>query len=375
MSAFAQRRSAILRVAIFHDYLKTLGGGEKVCLCLAKAFDGDLITTDFDPEVLRLADAKDTKVINLGKVSGGAPLRQIQASLHFAGAEVRGYDFYIFSGNWSRMAGETRRPNLFYCHTPVRAFYDLRERYLRELGPPQMMAAMVWIAAHSQWDKKTIDYMDQIVANSENVKSRIRKYYGRESTVVNPPVPTDRFRFEEVGDYWLSVNRIRPEKRIEMQIDVFRRLPAERLLIVGDAENEEEAMEYVSRLALPPNVELAGAVEEKKLVDLYARCKGLIATAVDEDFGMTPVEAMASGKAVIATDEGGYRETVINNQTGWLLPVDAGAFAERIGSLRSDALEAMRERCMARAREFDEGMFISRMRALVNRALEGGGSL
>lgn len=339
---------------------------------MAKAFGGDLITTDFDREVLKLADAGDVNVIDLGRLSQRPVLRQVQASLRFAGADFGDYDFHIFSGNWSRCAGKSHRPNIFYCHTPVRAFYDLKERYLRELPPTQRLLARAWIAVHSRWDRQTVSHMDQVVANSENVRGRIKRYYGRESTVVNPPVATAGFRFDEVGDYWLSVNRIRPEKRIDLQAEVFRMLPGEKLLIVGDIAREVTAREVVSRLKLPPNVKLTGAVHKKRLADLYAGCKGFITTAVDEDFGMTPVEAMASGKAVLATDEGGYRETVINGVTGWLLPVDAKAFADKIKSLDEGVLEGLKDRCIARAREFDESRFIERMRALMMSATEKG---
>lgn len=320
--------------------------------------------------MLKLADAGNVKVIDLGRLASTPVLRQIQASLRFAGADFDDYDFYFFSGNWSRCAGKSHRPNIFYCHTPVRAFYDFKTRYLSELPPPQRLLARAWIAVHSRWDRETIGHMDQIVANSENVKGRIKRYYGRESTVVNPPVATAKFRFDEVGDYWLSVNRIRPEKRIDLQIEIFRRLPAEKLLIVGDIAREVTARAVVSQLKIPPNVQLTGAVHQKRLADLYAKCKGFITTAVDEDFGMTPVEAMASGKAVLATDEGGYRETVIDGSTGWLLPIDADAFASKIKSLDEGRLKAMKDKCIARAREFDEGRFIERMRELMMSSID-----
>jgi len=320
--------------------------------------------------VLKLADAGNVKVIDLGRLASRPVLRQVQASLRFAGADFDDYDFYFFSGNWSRCAGKSHRPNIFYCHTPVRAFYDFKTRYLSELPPPQRLLARAWIAVHSRWDRETIGHMDQIVANSENVKGRIKRYYGRESTVVNPPVATAKFRFDEVGDYWLSVNRIRPEKRIDLQIEIFRRLPAEKLLIVGDIAREVTARAVVSQLKIPTNVQLTGAVHQKRLADLYAKCKGFITTAVDEDFGMTPVEAMASGKAVLATDEGGYRETVIDGATGWLLPIDADAFASKIKSLDEGRLKAMKDKCIARAREFDEGRFIERMRELMMSSID-----
>jgi glycosyltransferase involved in cell wall biosynthesis len=158
------------------------------------------------------------------------------------------------------------------------------------------------------------------------------------------------------------VNRLYPEKRIDLQVEVFRRLPHERLVIVGGYTKGDRTESYVSSLRPPPNVTLMGEVAEPALTDLYGRCRGFLTTAVDEDFGITPVEAMAAGKCVLATDEGGYRETVVPGRTGFLLPPDPEAFARTIRELDESSLLSMREACVARAREFDETIFVARMR-------------
>jgi glycosyltransferase involved in cell wall biosynthesis len=98
---------------------------------------------------------------------------------------------------------------------------------------------------------------------------------------------------------------------------------------------------------------------------LYATCRGLITTAVDEDFGITPVEAMAAGKCVLATDEGGYRETVVDGRTGFLLPADANLFVRKIQELDVSTLRSMRGACISRAQAFDESVFLHKMRALL----------
>ena len=120
------------------------------------------------------------------------------------------------------------------------------------------------------------------------------------------------------------MSRIYPEKRIELQLDVFRRLPRERLVLVGGYSAGDFAERYLARLKPPPNVTLVGELPEARLTDLYARCRGFLTTAVDEDFGITPVEAMAAGKCVLATDEGGYQETVLLPSPPAHPVVDAG---------------------------------------------------
>ncbi len=120
------------------------------------------------------------------------------------------------------------------------------------------------------------------------------------------------------------MNRIYPDKRIDLQFDVFRELPEEKLVIVRVYAHRDNASKYHDRSAKNAlcEVEMCGAASKEELIDLYARCKGLICTARDEDFGLTPVEAMASGKPVVAVNEGGFKETVIHGKTGLLVEAD-----------------------------------------------------
>jgi glycosyltransferase involved in cell wall biosynthesis len=164
------------------------------------------------------------------------------------------------------------------------------------------------------------------------------------------------------------VNRLYPEKRLEIQYEAFRRLPNERLVVVGGYAHADHAEKYFRRLHPPPNVEFRGEIDERELIRLYAQCRGLVCTAIDEDFGLTPVEAMASGKCVLATNEGGYRETIREGRTGFLLPPDAEAFAAKIRSLGDDLLRSMKDDCLDRARAFDESIFVEKMRGLIEGA-------
>src|SRR3990172_7178553 len=119
---------------------------------------------------------------------------------------------------------------------------------------------------------------------------------------------------------------------------------------------------YIRSLAAPRNIEFLGEIPEPRLLELYATCRGLVATAADEDFGLTPLEAMAAG-------EGGYRETVVQGKTGWLVRSDPEALSGAIRDARPERLDAMRAACESRAREFDVSVFIDRMRVLVERAV------
>jgi len=323
-----------MRVALFHDYLGAVGGGEKLVLLLAQELGADVYTTDVNPRALRRMGV--TPKVNLHSLGANPPippLKQLSASFKFARCDLRGrYDFYIFTGTWSVFAARRHHPNLWYCYTPVRAFYDQLASFRGRQGLLARLPFEAWAAAHRAWWERAVRDVDRISVISENVRQRVKRYLGRDSVVVYPPVDANKYRFKRYGDFWLSVNRLYPEKRIELQMEAFRLLPGERLVVVGGFAEGDHSRRYAWRLVglKPPNVEFLGEVGEGELLELYATCRGLVTTAVDEDFGLTPLEAMASGKPVVAVDEGGYRETVSDNVTGLLVPPTAVSIASAI---------------------------------------------
>jgi len=354
-----------VKLAVFYDFLETIGGGERVAMTLAAHLGGDLITTNVDGTLAARAGFAGINVIDLGRLRRRPPFKQIDASLKFGRARFPGYDSYVIVGNWAVHAAKQHHPNFYYCLTPTRMFYDQRDAVLARLNPTGRAAARLWIALHRPSDRRAVARCDRVVAISQNVRGRIRRYYGRDADVIYPPVATTAFRFKEIGDAWLSVSRLYPEKRIELQLEIFRRLPDERLILVGGHAAGDWTARYIARLKPPPNVTMAGEISEERLQDLYARCRGFVTTAVDEDFGITPVEAMAAGKCVLATDEGGYRETILHGKTGFLLPPNAASFASKIRELDDASLRTMKDACVARAREFDEAVFLEKMTAAV----------
>lgn len=354
-----------MKIAIFHDYFGAIGGGEKVVMALARTLDADIITTDVD------AAAKidsTVRITSLGSTIKVPPFKQISATLKFSSCDYSDeYDFFIFSGNWTHYAAKKHHPNLWYCHTPVRAFYDLYDTFLQRQNLIRRQLYRVWVTAHRKFDQNAVTNVDRIVTNSRNTRGRIKKYYGRDSAILYPPVDSSKYSCKKYGDFWLSVNRLYPEKRIELQIEAFRSMPDEHLVIVGGYSEGDHAGLYVDRIRhnLPGNVELCGEASEEDLVDLYARCKGFITTARDEDFGMTAVEAMAAGKPVVAVDEGGYRESVVDGVTGFLVPADISAITLAVEEVSRDPSK-YGEACLTRAKQFDLSVFADRIRCVVN---------
>jgi len=185
-----------------------------------------------------------------------------------------------------------------------------------------------------------------------------------ESSVVYPPIETGKFKYKKHKGYWLSVNRFYPNKRVELQLESFRKLKKEKLKIVGGIAAGDGGEEYVKAKLkdIPKNIEILGQVSDAELKELYSNCKGFIFTGKDEDFGMAPVEAMASGKPVIAPNEGGLKETVINGKTGILIDnINSDKIVEAVKKVGKNP-EKYKKACEDRAKEFSVEEFIKRIK-------------
>jgi glycosyltransferase involved in cell wall biosynthesis len=352
-----------VRIAIFHDYFGAIGGGERVVIALAKILDADIITTDTD--VIQKIDPS-VRVFSLGKTIKIPPFKQISATLKFYFCDFsKKYDFFIFTGNWSHVAAYRHHPNIWYCYTPVRAFYDLYPAFLRRQNFVTRQMFRCWVYVNRWFDQRSVTHIDRIIAISQNVQNRILHYHHREADMIYPPVDTSLYRCIEYGNFWLSVNRIYPEKRIELQIEAFRQIPEEKLIIVGGYAEGDHASRYAEKIGhnLPPNVTFRGEVTESELRDLYAHCKAHICTAIDEDYGLTPLEAMASGKPVVAVNEGGYRETVTSSE-GLLVESNVDKIAGAIRFIAKDPAR-YKEHCFSRAKKFDITEFRNQVEAVI----------
>lgn len=353
-----------MKTAIFHDYFGAIGGGEKVVITLAKLLSADIITTDLDA-----VDKLNTEVnvISLGHTQKIPPLKQISATGKFYSCNFSNdYDFFVFTGNWSHYAAHRHHPNMWYCYTPVRAFYDLYDTFLQRQDFITRQAFRTWVHGQMWFDQKSVRNIDQIVTISKTSQKRIEKYHHRNADIIYPPVDVSKFRCEEYGDFWLSVNRLYPEKRVELQIEAFRKMPGEKLIIVGGYAKGDHAEKYAKNISnnLPHNVSILGEVSEQELIDLYAKCKGFICTALDEDFGLTPVEAMASGKPVVAVNEGGFKETV-TGKTGILINADLQSVIQAVKFISREP-ESYRDACLKQAKHFDLSIFSEKIKNVVN---------
>lgn len=357
-----------MKIAIFHDYIGAIGGGEKLILTLARGLGADVITTDMNRESIMNMGFQDINIISLGKTVKFPLLKQISLCLRFALCDFsKQYDFFIFSNNWSHFAARKHKPNMWYCFSPPRVFYDLYDVFAKREPFMTRQIFRIWVALHEWISVKFVGHVENFITISKNVQKRIRKYYGAYSLVVYPAIDISKYKFKKYGDFWLSVNRLYPEKRVELQINAFNKMPDEKLLIVGSFTPGDHSNKYASGVLknLPQNVKLIGTVPESELIELYATCKGHITTALDEDFGLTPIEAMASGKPTVAVKEGGYLETIEDGVTGILVDANEMAIINGVKMVSKDPGK-YRTNCENRAKDFDIPAYIRKMEDIID---------
>ena len=356
--------------------MDNIGGAEIVTLTLAKELGADIYTTSVDKEkISKMGFASVVERIHsIGWIPKKAPFRQQLAFWKFRRINLSGkYDFFIIAGDWAMSAAVNNHPNIWYAHSPLNELWEFRD-FIRNnlLSAWKVSPYDFWVSFNQKLTLKYAKSVDHWVCNSINTKNRIKKFYNQEAEVINPPITTSDYTSSESQDYWLSVNRLIVHKRIDLQVKAFNNLPQEKLIIVGSYEVGVEQFEsyksYIEKIK-PDNVSIIHWVDDKKLKELYASCKGFITTAKDEDFGMTVVEAMAAGKPVIAPNEGGYKETV-TDETGELIneitPEKIVSSIKRISAEIKKEPNKYQVPCKRRAQEFDTSVFIKKITKIIN---------
>lgn len=359
-----------MRVAIIHYWLVGMRGGEKVLEALCDIFPtADIYTHVYDPGAISDKIKKHRiETTFIGRLPYARKMYKRYLPLMPMALEqidLGAYDLVISSESGPAKGIIPASPalHLCYCHSPMRYVWNMYNRYYDSSGP--MTRLMMPPMAHylRTWDVATANRVDDFVANSATVAQRIRSYYRRDASIIYPPVDTTAFRpvpMSEVEDYYLMVGELVSYKRPDLAVEAFNRMKA-KLVVIGGGE----MLDRLKRIA-GPTVSIQGAQPFHVLKHCYARCKGLIFPG-EEDFGIVPVEAMASGRPVIAFGRGGATETVVNNKTGVFFHVqttealiDAVERLERQDFNPADAV--------SRAAEFRRDVFVDRFRTFVARA-------
>lgn len=312
-----------MKVALIHDHLAQDGGAEKVLEVFSNMFqEAPIYTLLYDKKNVenRYPNRRvDASIIQ--KMPGG--VRFYQWYLPFMPMAVEFFDLreydLVISDTSSFAKGvitQTDSTHICYCHTPTRYLWSDTHQYINELKYNKFLKkiASLILSRIRIWDRLAADRVDYFIANSKTVQARIKKYYKRDSFVIYPPVETNKFYIaKELGDYFLIGCRLAPYKRVDLVIESFKKLgPDYKLKIFGDGVD----MKRLKKIAQSsPNIEFLGRVNDEFKAQLFSKCLAFI-NPQEEDFGISKVEAMASGRPVIAYKKGGALETVIDGETG-----------------------------------------------------------
>src|SRR3989344_490116 len=333
-----------MKVALVHDYLNEFGGAERVLLALSEIWPKAPIYTAFYKEGSPAYERfKGKKVITswaqkipFFSTYLHSPLRFL-APFIWNSFDFSDFDAVITSSSWYITKGIKKGPKtveVCYCHAPPRYLYGYPTSIEWQRYWPVRVYALLVNHFMRVYDFEAAQRVDWFIANSKNVAERIRKFYMRDSTVIYPPVdlPIDKLsKSIKKGDYFLTVSRIVGAKGLQLAVTVANKTGF-KLKVVGKPAGYGVEYNKIQKMA-KGNVEFLGYVSDEELVKLYSGARALLVLATDEEFGITPVEAMLCGTPVIAYDGGGYRETVIQGKTGLFFdPATAGSLTLAINT-------------------------------------------
>lgn len=360
------------RVALVHDFLLDLRGAERVFATICDAWpDADVYTAVYDEAGTegRFA-ARQPRTSFLQRLRPTARTFRPLLPLYphaIESFDLRGYDTVISSSSaWAHgVIVDPGAVHVCYCHNPFRYAWTERAATLRArhplVRPPLRMLLNRW----RQWDWIAAQRVDRYVANSHVTAARIRRYFGRESTVLHPPVELGRFTAAAgpPGEHYLVLAELMAHKRIDVAVEAFNRL-GRPLVVVGDGPE----LRRLRRLA-GPTVTFAGRLPDEEVAALLARARALVVCATEE-FGIAAVEALAAGRPVIALDDGGVRETVTEGLTGtFFTPCEPATLAETVA--RFDPASVDPRDCRAAAERFGADRFRAELARIVAEAVAG----
>ncbi len=359
-----------MKVALVHDHLNQLGGAERVLKAFSELYPTAPIHT-------LIYDAAGTHHL----FKNSEIKESFISKFPFAKKRFRWYlplmvpatesyplsDYDVVLSDSSGLAKGVITPpktlHVCYCHTPTRYLWSDHNQIIDRLERNRMVGRLsqMYRSYLRVWDRQAADRVDKFIANSQFVARRIKKYYSRDSVVINPPVDVSRFRIADtVSDYFLLISRLRPYKRVDIAVKAFNKLNLP-LYIIGEGGEEKQLREMAN-----DNIKFLGPVSDKEVVEYISHCRAFIHPQ-EEDFGITPIETMAAGRPVIAYGAGGALETVIPGLSGMLFDEQSWeALADTVIHFKEEDFDPIKIR--QHAEQYDTANFKQRIQDFLTRS-------
>ena len=303
-----------------HDWLVTDAGAEKVLKAILEIYPNadifslvDFLSDEEREIVLNGRYAKTSFIQYLPFAKGYFRNYLPLFSIAIESFNLKEYDL-IISSSWAVAKGvKTHKTQIHisYCHTPIRYAWDLYDEYTSSLVGIKKLLVVWTLKKLRVWDVKGVHSVDYFIANSKFVAQRIKKTYNRDSVVIYPPVNVDKFTLcATKKEFYLTASRLVPYKKTKLIVEAFNNMPEKKLLVIGDGEEYEKIKKIANS-----NIEVLGYQNEDVLITSMQQAKGFIYAAI-EDFGIVPIEALACGTPVIALNQGGTAETILDKENG-----------------------------------------------------------
>jgi glycosyltransferase involved in cell wall biosynthesis len=360
-----------MRIALVHDFLREYGGAERVVEAMHEIWpEAPLYTSFVDWKTLGNDAARFTNWdIRTSWVQHNWFVKTFHSPLRFLAPkiweslDVSGYDVVLSSSGWFMCRGVIVKPpaiHICYIHHPPRNLYGYATGSdLQKYWPVRAYAAIINFFLR-QYDFETAQRVDYFVANSQETARRVKKFYRRDSTVIYPPVDILGVKPKQKCEYFLSVGRLTYAKRVDLAIGACNKLELP-LKIVGKGKEE-----MYLRSTAGPTVEFIGGVSDRELAELYAGARACIFCALDEDFGIVPVESMKYGVPVIALAQGGVLETVIDGSTGLLFDKPSVSSLEGVVKKFLKTKKDWSTDCIEQAKKFSKERFKTELKSFVD---------
>lgn len=364
------------KIAIVADWLTNMGGAEEVVLALAEAFPGaPIYTSTYVPEKMPRFSSLDVRTTSLQNLPG--PLNKLHKFLPslrvnaFRELDLSDYDIIISSSSAeAKQVKKTRdgQIHICYCHTPIRYYWSHYNEYKKDPGFGKLnwlvrLAMPLMVPALKKADFEAAQNVDLFIANSEEVKKRIQKYYKKPSVVVHPPVDVNRFSPARTrSDYYIALGRQVPYKRIDLAVAAATKLNIP-LKVFGNGSEHEKLVAMAG-----PSVEFFtdrfGNASDSAVENALNSARGYVFPA-EEDFGIVQVEALAAGAPVISYGRGGTLDIVQEGETGVLFhkqTVDAVCDAIK----KAESIQFFPSALQRKSKRFAKSLFITKMRKIVS---------